>query len=394
LFLLLLLLSTTTTLAHPTATLPPPHTHTHTLGSISIGGFGIGWLRDIWRIPSYVDEANGIRRVSIIVRTDETTPAPASTAPASASFQPSFTRRIGADLIGMYLGTLFVLCHPADHAPREFKIPAFAAGVTAGIFLTMRANSATTVPPSSRWYFVFPAAAVGYAIHGPWASSFLAVMVYMKYLKTSSPNPTVANKNTKRHCRTCRRLFVWGFWITLFSIMMLFIMYHHMQVAEGDTTEGEEKRYVKLKDFFWSHMDRDTMDQLWSVWNYFTTMVETQGLWSMITELLAHLNDDESSIAYTTLGVSPSDSDSTIKKRHRTLAKKFHPDRNPGDASAAKRMEEINKAYQHVMDSRKAQARKDDIREDIRRKKRESAKKTKSRNKYSKTSTSKRKKKV
>lgn len=51
---------------------------------------------------------------------------------------------------------------------------------------------------------------------------------------------------------------------------------------------------------------------------------------------------------YKVLGVSPDASDDEIKKAYRELAKKYHPDRNPGDENAAKRMNEINAAYDAI----------------------------------------------
>lgn len=51
---------------------------------------------------------------------------------------------------------------------------------------------------------------------------------------------------------------------------------------------------------------------------------------------------------YKTLGVSPDASDEEIKKAYRDLAKRYHPDRNPGDEAAAKRMNEINAAYDQI----------------------------------------------
>lgn len=51
---------------------------------------------------------------------------------------------------------------------------------------------------------------------------------------------------------------------------------------------------------------------------------------------------------YKTLGVSPQASDEEIKKAYRDLAKKYHPDRNPGNEAAAKRMNEINAAYDQI----------------------------------------------
>lgn len=51
---------------------------------------------------------------------------------------------------------------------------------------------------------------------------------------------------------------------------------------------------------------------------------------------------------YKVLGVSPGASDEDIKKAYRRLAKQYHPDRNPGDAAAAQKMQEINAAYEQI----------------------------------------------
>ncbi len=57
---------------------------------------------------------------------------------------------------------------------------------------------------------------------------------------------------------------------------------------------------------------------------------------------------------YKVLGVSPDASDEDIKRAYRRLAKQYHPDRNPGDAEAAKKMQEINAAYEQIKNPEKA----------------------------------------
>jgi len=56
---------------------------------------------------------------------------------------------------------------------------------------------------------------------------------------------------------------------------------------------------------------------------------------------------------YSTLGVTKSASEKEIKQAFRKLARKFHPDVNPGDKSAETRFMEINEAYEVLGDADK-----------------------------------------
>lgn len=51
---------------------------------------------------------------------------------------------------------------------------------------------------------------------------------------------------------------------------------------------------------------------------------------------------------YSVLGVSRNASEDEIKRAYRQLAKKYHPDLNPGDPEAARKMNEINAAYEQI----------------------------------------------
>ena len=48
---------------------------------------------------------------------------------------------------------------------------------------------------------------------------------------------------------------------------------------------------------------------------------------------------------YEVLGLSKGAEDKEIKRAYRKLAKKYHPDTNPGDKEAEKKFKEVTEAY-------------------------------------------------
>ena len=56
---------------------------------------------------------------------------------------------------------------------------------------------------------------------------------------------------------------------------------------------------------------------------------------------------------YEVLGVERGASDAEIKSAYRRLAKKYHPDLNPGDKEAEAAFKEVNEAYEVLSDDQK-----------------------------------------
>ena len=56
---------------------------------------------------------------------------------------------------------------------------------------------------------------------------------------------------------------------------------------------------------------------------------------------------------YEVLGIQKGASDADIKKAYRSLAKKYHPDINPGDKDAEAKFKEVNEAYEILSDADK-----------------------------------------
>ncbi|ERT03809.1 dnaJ domain protein, partial [Lyngbya aestuarii BL J] len=53
---------------------------------------------------------------------------------------------------------------------------------------------------------------------------------------------------------------------------------------------------------------------------------------------------------YAILGLSKTATADEIKKAYRRLARKYHPDLNPGDKTAEARFKEVNEAYEVLSD--------------------------------------------
>ena len=68
---------------------------------------------------------------------------------------------------------------------------------------------------------------------------------------------------------------------------------------------------------------------------------------------------------YEVLGIQKGADEASIKKAYRSLAKKYHPDMNPGNAEAEIKFKEVNEAYE-VLSNPEKKAQYDQFGPDLR----------------------------
>ena len=293
----------------------------------TIGGFfGLGWFRDLWRIPEYVDDANNSpdfiedlkRRIGL-------------------RKEPPFnvSRFAGQMLVGFFYGILVRLAIPEEcskWAPGLF-VP---FGVAVGVYMVGNIGH-------ERGDFKWP-------LFGCYLAN-----IALTYLTADEPSQMYVSlvgaiffqnkreyKKLERHqpglCKRVQCLAIGG--LVVCCLWTSFFYFN----AEVTTEDGET---IKLRDavnhFFQSPVWLEFKDVIWQLYKE----GQNQGWSNMYDEFVKALDPRGEQNAYRVLGLTEDSTQEEIKKRYKKLAVKWHPDRNPNDKeNAQKRFMEIQEAYE------------------------------------------------
>lgn len=300
------------------------------LWASTLGGFGLGWIRDFWMIPEYVNEVNGVPAFNIMMK-----------AKIKAHPQPtiSFVRHIGIIIISGFIGNVFSSClDPATTQPvirRSMQMVGqiFGTILVASVgfpvrLVNVRHYIRTMVIVSSLMVIVEP---IGDEEESKLSLIFTFVNNWA--IKRTLTWDLFADRPGSRKLSgfTLKKLVIY---ITITGIVggaFLSGVYHNLD----EETKADLRSFGNVTSTLaWSEL-KEYVDR------FFVT-VRDEGV---LTALYDLFDSSGVSRAFRTLGLSKSASEKDVRQAYRKLSLKYHPDRHPDDPVAARNMLKINEAY-------------------------------------------------
>ncbi len=289
------------------------------------GMFGLGWFRDLWRMPDYVDDAN--EEASYIDNFKQKV--------KRGTPQFNVTRFAGQMLVGYFYGFLVRIAIPEDYPiwTTGLVVP---FGVAVGVYLVGNVGRETgdfKIP-----LFVCYASNVVMAFiikqePGVMYVALFGAIAFQNYRKFR------VERRPKRG--VCKRFFMICLGGCLVTGLWVSFLYHNASVV---TEDGET---VKLRDavnhFFNSPLWKEMKDVLWQLYKE----GQKQGWENMYDEFVRAVDPTGEQNALKVLNLTQSSTQEEIKKRYKQLAREWHPDKYRGDKETAeKRFMEIQEAYE------------------------------------------------
>ena len=288
------------------------------------GVFGLGWCRDLWRIPEYVDDANEERYfVDELERKVRLRKEPAF----------SVTRFAGQMLVGYFYGILVRLAIPEE--ARWLPALLVPLGVAIGVYLVGNIGH-------ERGDFKYPLGGsfianivLTYLTGDEAGAMYVALFAAMcfQYHRQFKEKP---QKKT-----FCKRLQYLALGCLIICSLWGSFLYFNAQVT---TEDGET---VKLRDavnhFFNSPVWLEFKEVLWGLYEE----GQRNGWDNFYDEFVKALDPRGEKNAYRILGLTEDATQEEIKRRYKKLAVKWHPDRNPNNKDEAQeKFMEIQEAYE------------------------------------------------
>lgn len=290
------------------------------LWMVTLGGFGVGWILEFWKIPIYVMKAN--RKQENLSQSHPQEP--------SMSIINFFAQII----VGIYFGIVAIL---GLSSLNTFYLIMLPLAIGLGIHLVASISEETSDLKKT-----LTAAGVTSLIFYERPIAVLPVSIVASII--SQKNRRI--KKTSIHDNFKVRAFRLGLAYLAFYMPLAYCAVHHTAIT---VTYIKDLAAAAL-DLFVSFLFFP-----YTVWKTVTSGYGYFQEWEKIFQLFNSIQDETTLVAYKTLGLEESATVEEISKMYKELVKMWHPDHNPNHLEEAeKRFIEIQRAYKMLMKLKKS----------------------------------------
>jgi len=299
------------------------------------GGFWFGWLRDLWRIPQYVDEANQEQLLMDDIRRK-----------IKLRREPLFSViRFAGELCLGYYYSLFVRLALPEGTPLPIVGVLICLGVAIGVYMVGSIGL-----EDGPFLFTYFLSLLCYFVltflqgeEGSYMYVTLAAACYFNYYRKHKAYGNRRKKNI------FIRISHLSFGATIIFTLWTSFLYFNAAITYKD---GEK---IQLRDavnhFFKSPAWLDFKKTMWDIYG----KAQKQGWRNIYHEFVTAFDPTGETNAYKVLDVTSSATTEEVRKAYKKLVIQWHPDRYKGDdkEGAQKRFMEIQKSYEILSKRRK-----------------------------------------
>ncbi|KAL5006112.1 hypothetical protein ScPMuIL_017270 [Solemya velum] len=311
----------------------------------TLGGVFLGWLRDLWRLPEYVCDANNdprfvnefkdrVRRLS----------------------KPSFSsvRFTGELVMGALFGYITRLAIPEDYVMTvTFRlwvmlVPPLGTGVGVHLVANIGREKASLKWPVLGAYLT--------AVLLQYNANCIIYMALSSAVLTNWKGRQWRITKDKRGI--CRRLSMLSLAGCIYFGLWGSAIYFNASIRT-DYGESVPVR-IAIQNFFNSPAWKEMKDSLNHLYEYY----KVHGWKHILDEVIKHLDPEGEQNAYSTLGLSKKASMEEIKQTYRKLSRQYHPDKQRADDNkeeSLKKFMEIQKAYETLSNIKSKRRKKEQV---------------------------------
>ncbi|XP_010873432.2 dnaJ homolog subfamily C member 22 [Esox lucius] len=311
------------------------------LWMLTLGGFGVGWAREFFRIPAYVGEANREMAGAVRERTTRQMPRPP---PVSAA------RFAGQISVGIYFGTVALI---GLNSLSFFYLIVLPLSVGAGVHLVSSVGDQTTDLHKTLLACIITSPIFYGSTISPLPISIAASVTAAQHRRFKTHPPSGSQKELGP--RVYRLTLAW----LAFSAPLAYCVFHNTTATLYYLSDC----VAALLDMFWFFPWLRSVVEYFLLLPYrvlcaFTGWGPSEESWRKVLDILLTERSQREREAMAVLSVHEESSAEEIAHSYRELVKVWHPDHNPGEMEESQKMFiQIQEAYETLLKRQKPHSR-------------------------------------